>query len=76
MNDINLFIIMLILSSCLAYNISYSGYCDENSLFNNCCSDLADIGCHPSCPVSSSPIILSTLNDTLGSTESEGHTMY
>ena len=48
----------------------------EIHFFNSCCSGLADIGCHPSYPVSSSPIISSTLNDTLGRTVSEGHAMY
>ena len=55
---------MLILGSCMAINLSYSGsckkyfsqncsnkrcYCDQNShIFNDCCNDVADIGCYPS----------------------------
>ena len=54
---------MLILGSCLALNLSYSGCCifflsppcSNNGCFcdqdcynaKDCCSDIADIGCHP-----------------------------
>ena len=78
---------MLILGSCLALNLSYSGccdfflsstcnsnecYCDQNChTFNDCCSDIADIGCHSAS--SSSPIVSLTPTDTLGKTKSEGH---
>ena len=59
---------MLILGSCLALNLNYSGcciisqsstcyvngcFCDQTChSWDDCCSDIADIGCHP---VSSSP---------------------
>ena len=75
---------MLILGSCLALNISYSGccvmhlsppcnsngcYCDQNCYsLNDCCSDIADIGCHPA---SSSPIYSPTPTDTLGKIKSK-----
>ena len=82
--------IMLILGSCLALNLNYSGCCawflspncsnngcychqDCHSL-NNCCNDIADIGCHPAS--SSSPTVSSTLTDTLGKTKSEAHTVH
>ena len=71
---------MLILGSCLALNLSYSGccvmhlsppcnnngcYCDQNCYnINDCCSDIADIGCHPDS--SSSPTVLLTSSNTLG----------
>ena len=64
---------MLVLGSCLALNLNYSGccvfslsppcnsngcYCDQNCYIgNDCCSDIADIGCHPLSP---------TPTDTLG----------
>ena len=76
---------MLILGSCLALNLSYSGccvmfvsppcsnngcYCDQNCfILNNCCNDIADIGCHPTS--SSSPTVSHTPTDTLGKTKSE-----
>ena len=76
--------IMLVLGSCLALNLSYSGccimflsppcssngcYCDANCHnMNDCCSDIADIGCHPAF---SSPIVSSTPNDTPGKIKSE-----
>ena len=69
---------MLILGSCLALNLSYSGccvrslsqncgnggcYCHQNCHdWNNCCSDIADIGCYPAS--SSSLIVLPTPTDT------------
>ena len=73
---------MLIVGSCLALNLSYSGccvfsqsppcenkgcYCDQIChIANDCCSDIADIGCHPAS--SSSPIVLPTPTDTFGKT--------
>ena len=75
---------MLILGSCLALNISYSGcclltlssvcssngcYCDRYChMWNDCCSDIADIGCHFSS--SFSPMVTPTLTDTFGKTKS------
>ena len=39
-------------------------YCDQNCHnLNDCCSDIADIGCHPAF---SSPIVSSTPTDTPG----------
>ena len=62
---------MLILGSCLALNLSYSGccayslspscsnngcYCDQICHSNkDCCNDIADIGCLPAS--SSSPMV-------------------
>ena len=76
---------MLILGSCLALNLNYSGCCETSKtqicsnngchchqnchIMNNCCSDIADIGCYPASP--SSPTILPTTTDTLGKTKSE-----
>ena len=70
---------MLILGSCLALNLSYSGccvlslsppcsnngcYCDQNCyIWNDCCNDIADIGCHPT---SSSPTVSHTPSDIFG----------
>ena len=78
---------MLILGSCLAVNLSYSGccvmyisppcsnngcYCDQKCYnMNDCCSDIADIGCHPAS--SASPIVSPTSTGALGKTKSEGH---
>ena len=78
------------LGSCLALNLKYYGccswsksptcsnngcYCDQGChIFNDCCSDIGDIGCHPA--TSSSPIISPTLTDTLGRTKSEGHKIH
>ena len=72
--------ITLILGSCLALNLNYSGccvfslspsctnngcFCDQMCYtFNDCCSDIADIGCHP--PSSSSTIVSPTPIDILG----------
>ena len=69
---------MLILGSCLALNLSYSGccilslsptcsnngcYCDQNCyILNDCCNDIADISCYPT----SYSTIASTPTDTLG----------
>ena len=75
---------MLILGSCLALNLSDYGccvrsllpscnnngcYCDQFCyIWNDCCSDIADIGCHH--PVStSSPIVSLTSTDKLGKTK-------
>ena len=71
---------MLILGSCLALKLSYSGcchfalssscssngcYCDQNCHeWNDCCSDIADIGCHRTS--SSSPIVSPTPTNTHG----------
>ena len=81
---------MLFLGSCLALKLSYSGccvfsispscsnngcYCDENCyIFNDCCNDIANIGCH-SASSSSSTVSLSPIN-TLGKTKSEGPYSY
>ena len=76
---------MLILGSCLALNLNYSGcclftesppcgytdecYCDVDChKFNDCCSDIADIGCHPS-----SSIVTPTPTGTLGKMKIEDH---
>ena len=69
---------MSILGSCKSLNLQYSGcclsppspncknedcYCDLTCYSNNdCCSDITDIGCHP-------------LNETLGKTKSDDHTI-
>ena len=82
---------MLILGSCLALNLNYSGcchfslspvcisngcYCDQDChIFIDCCSDIADIGCHPASS-SYSSIVSPTPTDTLGKTKLEGHAMY
>ena len=71
---------MLILGSCLALNLNYSGCCLRSKtkicsnidcncqqnchILNDCCSDIADIGCHPASPPS--PIFSPTITDTLG----------
>ena len=76
---------MLLLGSCLALNLSYSGCCVRSRtnicsnngcschqnchIFKTCCSDIADIGCHPAS--SSSPTVSLTGTDTLGKTKSE-----
>ena len=69
---------MLILGSCLALNLNYSGccvmflsppctnngcYCDQTChTLNDCCNDIADIGCHPAS--FNSPIASHTPIDT------------
>ena len=74
---------MLILGSCLALNLGYSGccvwslspfcnnngcYCDQHChMWNDCCSDIADIGCYPA--FSSSPMVTPTATDLLGKIE-------
>ena len=81
---------MLILGSCLALNLSYSGcciwslsppcsnngcYCDQSCHnYNDCCSDLSDMGCHPA--FSSSPIVSPTPIDKLCKTKSEAHVIH
>ena len=78
---------MLILGSCLALKLSYTGccvwllsptcsnngcHCDQFCyILNDCCSDVADIGCHPT----SSTVSLSLFH-TLGKTKSEGSHSY
>ena len=75
---------MLILGSCLALNLNYSGccvwslsptcsnngcYCDETCHnYNDCCSDIVDIGCHHT---SSSPTVSPTITDILSKTKPE-----
>ena len=74
---------MFILGSCLALNLSYSGccvtslsqICSNNGCYchqdcynsNNCCSDIADISCHPAS--SSSPTVSPTPTFILGMTK-------
>ena len=73
----------------MALNLSYSGccvwsplscsnngcYCDiDCHELNDCCSDIADIGCHPAS--SSSSVASTTPTDILGKTKSESHTIY
>ena len=74
---------MSILGSCKSLNLQYSGccsappsqtcshmncHCDQFCHSNNdCCSDIADIGCYPVSPPS--PIFISTSTDTLGKTK-------
>ena len=66
---------MLLLGSCLALNLSYSGccvsslsptcgnngcYCDDICHnYGDCCSDVVDIGCHPVSPSSSTVLFTS-----------------
>ena len=81
---------MLILGSCLALNLNYSGcclwflsppcmnkgcFCDQichNT--NDCCSDIADIGCHS--VSTSSSIVSPTLTDILSKIKSEVHAIH
>ena len=81
---------MLILGSCLTLNLSYYGccilslssncsnngcYCHQNChISNNCCNDIADIGCYPAS--SSSPTVLPTTTGTLGKTNLKLHISY
>ena len=78
---------MLILGSCLALNLNYLGCCVRSKTkncsnngcychqdchnFNNCCNDIADIGCYPAS--SSSPTASSAITDILGKTKLEAH---
>ena len=78
---------MLILGTCLGLNLNYSGccnflfssscsnngcYCDQAChKFNDCCSDIADIGCyHPA--LSYNPITSPTLINTPHVTPGKG----
>ena len=77
---------MIILGSCLALNLNYPGccvtsplspcnnngcHCDQSCYYwNDCCSDITDIGCHPAS--SSSPIVSPTPTDTLSKTNKMG----
>ena len=81
---------MLVLGSCLALNLSYSGccvtspsqpcidngcFCDHSCHYwNDCCSDIADIGCHSAS--TSSSIVSHTPTDILGKIKSEGHAIH
>ena len=81
---------MLLLGSCLRLNLSYYGccvmslsspcsingcYCDQICyIFNDCCYDVADIGCHPTSP--SYPTVSPTPTNTLGKTKLEAHVIY
>ena len=82
--------LMSILGSCLALNLNYSGccvrplsppcnnngcYCDQNChIWNDCCNDIANIGCHPA---SYPPPTLSlTQSDKLGKTKSQAQHFY
>ena len=72
-----MYIYILIIGSCLALNLNYSGccvfslsttcsnngcYCDKSChTFRDCCNDVADIGCYPTSPPT----------DTLGKIKSE-----
>ena len=81
---------MFIKGSCLALNLNYSGccvwslsqtcwnngcFCDQSCHYwNDCCSDIYDIGCHPSFPYS--PLVSPTPTDTLGKTKSDSHVIH
>ena len=70
----------------MALNLNYSGCCDWSRTacvtnknchcditcfqLNDCCSDIADIGCHPG---SLSPTDSPSRTDTMGKTKSEPH---
>ena len=72
----------------MALNLSYSGcchyalsppcssngcFCDQECHYaNDCCHDIADIGCHHP----ASPIVLPTPTDTLGKIKSIGHAIH
>ena len=74
---------MFILGSCVELKLNYHGCCDLSKsksclhidchcdqschFYNDCCDDIADIGCSP---VSPSTIILPPSTDTLGKTKS------
>ena len=82
-----LYTYILLLGSCLVLNLSYSGCCvwllsssclnngcyfDENChKSNDCCNDIADIGCHPTSP--SSRTVSPTPTNTSGKTKLEPH---
>ena len=81
---------MLILGSCVALNLKYSGCCDyyqsppcsSNGCYcdrrcftaNDCCKDIADIGCYPASL--SSSIVSPTPTDTPGKTKLERHAIH
>ena len=74
----------------MALNLSYSGCCvwgvsppcSNNECFcdvvchklNDCCIDIADIGCHPAS--SSSSIVSPIQTDVLGKTKSEAYIIH
>ena len=78
------------LGSCLALNLSYSGccilnlsppcsnngcYCDRNChIWNDCCYDVADIGCYPTSP--SSPTVSPTPTNAFGKTKLEANVIH
>ena len=78
---------MLVLRSCLALNLSYSGccvmflsppcnnngcYCDQICYnLNDCCSDVADIGCHPA-----SSTVSPTSTDIIGKSKSKAQAIH
>ena len=80
---LNQFFNIFILGSCLALNLSYSGCCVRSLLkscsndgcfcdqhchkWNDCCSDIGDIGCHPISSFFPSP----TPKDKLGKTNQQ-----
>ena len=51
-------------------------YCDNSChTWNDCCDDIADIGCyHPA--YSSSPIVSTTPTETLSKTKSKAHAIH
>ena len=54
---------------------NYGCYCDQNCHNqNDCCSDIADIGCQDPA-YSSSPIVSTTTIETLSKTKSVAHVM-
>ena len=77
----------IMLGSCLALNLSYSGccvsslsptcsnngcYCDYVCHnYGDCCSDIVNIGCHPALTSSTT-----ALTNTLGKTTLEGHAIH
>ena len=74
----------------MALNLSYSGccimflsppcsnngcYCDKNChILSDCCSDIADIGCHPAS--FASPIVSTTPIEMLGKMKSEPNVIH
>ena len=58
------------IQSCINIDCHCDKHCHSN---NDCCDDIADIGCYPDS--SSSPIVLPTPTDTLGKTKSKDHTI-
>ena len=75
------------MGSCVALNLKYSGCCvwslsrccsingcncdQDCHNWNDCCNDIADIGCYPT--TFSSPIVFPTPTDILSKTNSEVH---